>query len=72
MDDGIGLKENNLQSVFEPFFTTNRVAGNTGLGLHIVYNLVTQKLQGAIRVFNLSKGLGFEINLPIKIDDKST
>jgi len=48
-DDGIGLAETVRGQVFEPFFTTNRRRGSTGLGMHIVYNLVTQSLQGTIR-----------------------
>lgn len=47
-DDGIGIPVENRTKVFEPFFTTNRAEGGSGLGLHIVYNIVTQKLGGRI------------------------
>ncbi|TYQ18355.1 UNVERIFIED_CONTAM: substrate-binding family protein [Acetivibrio alkalicellulosi] len=47
-DDGKGISEENLKKIFEPFFTTNRANGGTGLGLHIVYNIVTQVLGGSI------------------------
>ncbi|MEO0457836.1 MAG: response regulator [Cyanobacteria bacterium P01_A01_bin.114] len=49
-DDGVGIPESNLSQIFEPFFTTARHQGGSGLGLHLVYNLVTQKLQGTIAV----------------------
>ena len=47
-DDGNGIPPENLSKIFEPFFTTKRGQGGSGLGLHIVYNLVTQKLGGTI------------------------
>ncbi|MEI6558821.1 MAG: PAS domain-containing sensor histidine kinase [Rhodospirillaceae bacterium] len=47
-DDGNGIPKKSQDRVFEPFYTTNRCAGNTGLGLHIVYNIVTNSLGGSI------------------------
>ncbi|WP_342148952.1 HAMP domain-containing sensor histidine kinase [Methylorubrum sp. SB2] len=49
-DDGIGIPPENLGRIFDPFFTTARARGSTGLGMHIVHNLVTVKLQGRIAV----------------------
>ncbi len=46
-DDGKGIPKENLGKIFDPFFTTNKKIG-TGLGLHIVYNIVNQKLKGSI------------------------
>ncbi|NER06997.1 MAG: GAF domain-containing sensor histidine kinase, partial [Okeania sp. SIO3C4] len=68
-DDGCGIEEENLGKIFEPFFTTARSKGGTGLGLHIVYNLVTQKLQGTIEV-NSQIGLGtrFVITIPLSVN----
>ncbi|NEO95559.1 MAG: GAF domain-containing sensor histidine kinase, partial [Moorea sp. SIO3G5] len=65
-DDGCGIPQEHLGKIFEPFFTTARPQGRTGLGLHIVYNLVTQKLLGQIEVKSeVGKGTEFMITLPI-------
>lgn len=64
-DDGCGIPAQDLHHVFEPFFTTARNNGGTGLGLHIVYNLVTQKLGGAIRCESEpNAGTRFVLELP--------
>jgi signal transduction histidine kinase len=64
-DDGCGIPAENLTQIFEPFFTTARSQGGTGLGLHIVYNLVTQKLKGAIHCESqVGVGSKFILNLP--------
>ncbi|KQT54326.1 hypothetical protein ASG43_01575 [Aureimonas sp. Leaf454] len=47
-DDGRGIVLENRRRVFDPFFTTGRGTGSTGLGLHIVFNLVTATLGGTI------------------------
>lgn len=64
-DDGRGISKTNLSQIFDPFFTTKRGKGGTGLGLHIIYNLVTQKLQGTIECES-EEGVGtkFIIKLP--------
>jgi signal transduction histidine kinase len=50
---------------FDPFFTTRRNQGGTGLGLHIIYNLVTQKLGGRIVLdSSLGRGTTFRIIIP--------
>ena len=47
-DDGAGMDEDVRSRVFDPFFTTRRNVGGSGLGMHVVYNLVTQLFGGAI------------------------
>jgi two-component system NtrC family sensor kinase len=66
-DDGKGMPPEVVEQIFNPFFTTNRGGGGTGLGMHIVYNLVTQSLAGTIRCES-TVGLGtlFIIQIPIK------
>ncbi|MEO1559328.1 MAG: ATP-binding protein, partial [Cyanobacteria bacterium J06632_19] len=64
-DDGCGIPEENLTKIFEPFFTTKRNQGGTGLGLHIVYNLITHKLQGSIDIDSIvGKGTTFILTIP--------
>ncbi|WP_199290115.1 HAMP domain-containing sensor histidine kinase, partial [Leptolyngbya sp. FACHB-36] len=64
-DDGQGIPPENLSKIFEPFFTTKRGQGGSGLGLHIVYNLVTQKLDGTIQCESQPfEGTRFVIRLP--------
>ena len=63
-DDGVGIAPEVLPRIFDPFFTTRRGAGGSGLGLHIVYNLVTQTLGGTIAVDTLEgRGTAFVITL---------
>jgi signal transduction histidine kinase len=63
-DDGRGISKQNLSKIFDPFFTTNNKIG-TGLGLHIVYNIVNQKLKGLIKCESEpGRGTRFIINIP--------
>lgn len=48
-DDGKGMAQDLVGRIFEPFFTTKRGQGGSGLGMHIVYNLMTQTYGGSIR-----------------------
>jgi signal transduction histidine kinase len=54
-DDGCGMNQEIQRHAFDPFFTTRRDQGRIGLGLHIVYNIVTNRLGGRI---DLDTGLG--------------
>ncbi len=65
-DDGRGIAPELLPRIYEPFFTTARRRGGTGLGLHILHNLITQHLQGQIQVQSqLGQGTEFTIQFPI-------
>ena len=64
-DNGKGIAPENLPKILTRFFTTARHRGGTGLGLNIVFNIVTRALGGEIRVESeLGKGQDFFINLP--------
>ncbi|MCK8059704.1 MULTISPECIES: sensor histidine kinase [unclassified Fusibacter] len=71
-DNGKGLEEHVLEHIFEPFFTTNRNKGNSGLGMYIAHNLVTQTLSGTISCESEpNEGILFTIVLPmhLKLED---
>ncbi len=64
-DNGKGMSEATVRKVFEPFFTTRRGQGGSGLGMHIVYNLVTQTLGGRIECSSIEgQGASFHMELP--------
>lgn len=66
-DDGKGMDENTLKRIYEPFFTTRRDLGGTGLGMNIVFNLVSQKLGGIIRASSVpGEGSEFLLDLPLE------
>jgi ligand-binding sensor domain-containing protein/signal transduction histidine kinase len=67
-DDGVGVEPASLKRIFDPFFTTRRSQGGSGLGLHIVYNRVTQLLGGSIIAENRG-GLHFLIRWPLRQAD---
>ena len=64
-DDGKGILPENISRVWDPFYTTNRTGGGSGLGLHIVYNLVTQQLCGNVEIESrLDHGTTISLFLP--------
>lgn len=66
-DNGAGISASILDKLFDPFVTSKRGQGGTGLGTHIVYNLVVQKLKGKIECKSEEgKGAMFRIMLPVK------
>jgi len=65
-DDGHGIDAEHLKRIFDPFFTTRMGRGGSGLGLNIVYNLVTRILGGSIDVASEpGGGTQFRLYLPI-------
>jgi ligand-binding sensor domain-containing protein/signal transduction histidine kinase len=72
-DDGCGMEEGIRARVFEPFFTTRRDEGGSGLGLHIVYNLSTELLGGSVRCESRpGEGSTFILQLPLRPPAAST
>ena len=64
-DNGVGMDADGLSRIFDPFYTTRRGHGGSGLGAHVVYNLVTQALNGSIVAKSeIGEGLAFEIDFP--------
>lgn len=63
-DDGCGMSPEVRRHVFDPFFTTRRDQGSTGLGLHIVHNIVTNRLGGRIYL-DTKPGAGTKIRIVV-------
>jgi PAS domain S-box-containing protein len=64
-DDGCGMSLDVRRRAFDPFFTTRRDQGGTGLGLHIVYSIVTNRLGGRLDLDSEpGKGTRIQIILP--------
>ena len=64
-DDGNGLADDIKKRIFDPFVTTKRGQGGTGLGMNIVYNLVDAKLGGTVKCLPVNKGCSFQVKVPI-------
>ncbi|HEQ71572.1 MAG TPA: HAMP domain-containing histidine kinase, partial [Spirochaetia bacterium] len=65
-DDGKGIEKTNFDKIFTPFYTTKRGQGGTGLGLNLVYNIVTQTLGGSISFHSVpGQGTSFSITFPL-------
>jgi len=71
IDNGPGVDTQHLQKIFDPFFTINDSADSVGLGLHIVYNKLSQRLNGSIQAENSdSTGLIMSIDICIENTDQ--
>ena len=70
-DDGRGMDESALAQLFDPFYTTKRGLGGSGLGAHIIFNIVTSTFGGQINASSeVGKGLRYDIKLPVHYRDK--
>ena len=64
-DNGRGLTDEETKNIFDPFYTTARNKGKIGLGMHIVYIIVTQSLYGTLSVkTNKQNGTSITLCLP--------
>ncbi|MBN2617472.1 MAG: substrate-binding domain-containing protein [Spirochaetales bacterium] len=66
-DNGLSCTDNQILKIFNPFFTTQRAFGHTGLGLTIIYNLIKNKLMGNIYAYLKDEKLHFKITIPQNI-----
>lgn len=71
-DNGAGVPEHIKKRIFDPFVTTKRGEGGSGLGMHLVYNLVTQALNGKIVLESaLGEGVDILIDFPVIVKSSS-
>ncbi len=71
IDNGCGVSKEQLLKIYDPFYTTKRHSGSTGLGMNIVYNLVSQRLAGTITCSSKpNEGVKFVLTLPLIIPIK--
>jgi len=71
-DDGAGIAEEHIARVFDPFFTTKFGQGGSGLGMNIVYNIVTNMLGGSVTLQStLGKGTTICVTLPMRLQDNA-
>jgi C4-dicarboxylate-specific signal transduction histidine kinase len=69
-DNGKGMSKEDVRQIFDPFYTTKRDKGGTGLGLYVVYNLVTKALSGTIECEStLGMGTEFMVKIPLSTRD---
>lgn len=72
-DNGRGVDQDVQEKMFSPFFTTQKTNGGSGLGLNMVKELIKQRLEGDIQVFNVKPhGLGYRISLPLSLQTSKT
>jgi two-component system NtrC family sensor kinase len=66
-DNGRGMNTDELARAFEPFFTTRRSKGAKGLGMTLVFNLVTHLLQGDVSLHNTDTGCVVTLSCPLNL-----
>ena len=70
-DNGKGLDAKIKDKIFDPFVTTKRGLGGSGLGMNIVYNLVNTKLGGTIKIVESEHGCCFVVRVPLLAQQES-
>ena len=70
-DNGKGIASDIRKRIFDPFVTTKRGQGGSGLGMHLVYNLVTQALNGSISITS-EEGNGAEFLIIFPVESSET
>ena len=65
-DNAGGIKEEIIPRIFEPYYSTKKEKNGTGLGLYISKIIISEHLDGGLRVENIGNGAMFTITLPIK------
>ncbi len=69
-DDGVGMEADQMARIFEPFYTTRRGQGGSGLGLYICYSIVTTRLKGTIQCYGqVPTGCRFDVHFPANLVD---
>jgi two-component system NtrC family sensor kinase len=69
-DDGVGMGADQMARIFEPFYTTRRGQGGSGLGLYICYSIVTTRLKGTIQCYGqVPAGCRFDVRFPANLVD---
>lgn|GEM_PF-1110706 len=69
-DNGGGIDENILHSIFDPYFTTKSNANGTGIGLYIAKNIIESRMQGSLRAKNTEEGSCFTIRISLVNPEK--
>lgn len=65
-DTGKGIPEDIIDRIFDPFVTSKRGSGGSGLGTHIIYNIVKQLFKGDIQYITGEEGARFQIQIPYR------
>jgi len=71
-DNGGGIKEDIIHSIFDPYFTTKFASSGTGIGLYIAKNVIESRMKGKLKVFNTKTGCCFSIKQNIKDGNETT